>query len=143
MQSWLSVGQAYNLWDAVMTQRLAALGLRVAEHEVLVNLLRAPGITQQALAQRCFVAKSGASMMVTRLERLQWVERQADAVDARVRRLFLTPAGRALAEASQGVQMEVVSAMVKGSSAGDLKFITTAMQRASALLENMLRSPAP
>ena len=131
MQAWLSVGEAYNLWDAVMTRRLAGLGLglRVAEHEVLVNLLRAPGITQQALAQRCFVAKSGASMMLTRLEKQRLVERQADSVDARVRRLFLTPEGRALADKAQAVQMDVVSALVKGSSPGDLKFITAAMQR--------------
>ena len=143
MQAWLSVGEAYNLWDAVMTRRLAGLGLRVAEHEVLVNLLRAPGITQQALAQRCFVAKSGASMMLTRLEMQRLVERQADSVDARVRRLFLTPEGRALADKAQAVQMDVVSALVKGSSPGDLKFITAAMQRASALLANMLGAAAP
>ena len=64
--AWLSVVRVYNLCDAAMATRLAPLGLRVGEHEVLANLLRAPGITQQELAKRCFVAKSGISMMLTR-----------------------------------------------------------------------------
>jgi DNA-binding MarR family transcriptional regulator len=44
------------------------LSLRVTEHEVLANLALMPGMTQQALATRCFVAKSGISMLLTRLE---------------------------------------------------------------------------
>jgi DNA-binding MarR family transcriptional regulator len=138
-QSWLAVVRAYHLCDAAMAQRLAGIGLRVAEHEVLLNLLLAPGITQQQLAQRCFVAKSGASMLVTRLEQAGWLQRQADAVDARVRRLFLTPAGDALATQGQAIQHEVIAAMVKGSSPADLKSMTEAMQRASLALESLLQ----
>jgi DNA-binding MarR family transcriptional regulator len=137
-QSWLSVVRAYNLCDAVMAHRLAAIGLRVGEHEVLLNLLRAPGITQQQLAQRCFVAKSGASMLVTRMEQSGWVLRQADAVDARVRRLFLTPDGAALAAQGQAIQSEVIATMVSSCSAAELKTITEVMQRASVALEALL-----
>ena len=50
--AWLSVVRVYNLCDAAMTARLAELGLRVGEHEVLANLLRTPGMTQQELAKR-------------------------------------------------------------------------------------------
>ena len=35
--TWLSVVRVYNLCDAAMTARLAELGLRVGEHEVLVK----------------------------------------------------------------------------------------------------------
>lgn len=141
-QSWLSVVRAYNLCDAVMAQRLAAIGLRVGEHEVLLNLLRAPGITQQQLAQRCFVAKSGASMLVTRMEQSGWVHRQADAGDARVRRLFLTPDGEVLATQGQAIQSEVIATMVHGCSAAEMKTVSEVMRRATVALEALLEQGA-
>lgn len=141
-QSWLSVARAYNLCDAVLTQRLAALGLRVGEHEVLLNLLRTPGLTQQQLAQRCFVAKSGVSMLVTRMEQADLMLREADPLDARSKRLALTPQGQVLAKQAQAVQAEVVAAMVQHSSPQELATIAAAMQRVSATLEAMLRVDA-
>lgn len=68
MRSWLSVVNAYHLCDALMTRRLAELGVRTPEHEILANLRRAPGITQQVLASRCFSAKSHISALLTLLE---------------------------------------------------------------------------
>ncbi len=140
-QSWLAVVRAYNLCDAVMTARLAALGVRVAEHEVLANLAGAPGITQQALAARCFVAKSGISMLLTQMESRGWVRREADAADARVRRLQLTPAGQALAAQTLQVQSQVVAAMVAGASEAELELVTVVMQRVSAQLEALRDLP--
>jgi DNA-binding MarR family transcriptional regulator len=142
MPSWLSVVRVYNLCAAVLSQRLAPLGLKLAEHEVLANLLRAPGLTQQQLAERCFVAKSGASMLVTRLAGAGYLMREADAVDARVWRLQLTPAGRALAQKAQAIQADVVVAMAEGSSPAEQQGIKTAMDRASATLEKLLRETA-
>jgi DNA-binding MarR family transcriptional regulator len=140
-QSWLAVVRAYNLCEAVMTARLAALGVRVPEHEVLANLASAPGITQQALAARCFVAKSGVSMLLTQMESRGWVRREADAADARVKRLQLTPAGQALAAQTLQVQAQVVVAMVDGSSEAELELVTAVMQRVSAQLEALRDAP--
>lgn len=140
-QSWLAVARAYNLCDAVLTERLASLGVRMADHEVLVNLHRAPGITQQQLAQRCFVAKSGVSMLVTRMEGEGLLRREADPGDARMRRLSLTAEGEALAARALQVQGEVLAAMVAGSSLAELAVITQAMQRASEALASMRQAP--
>ncbi len=136
--SWLSVVRAYNLCDAVLTQRLAAIGLKLGEHEVLINLLRTPGISQQQLARRCFVAKSGVSMLVTRMQKDGLVQRQADAVDARVWLLTLTTSGRALAEQAQAIQDAVVQVMARHSSPAELQGIADAMQRIGAALEGLL-----
>lgn len=57
---------------------------------VLVNLLRLPGLSQQELAKRCLVAKIGISMRLTRMVGEGLLKREADATDARVRRLRLT-----------------------------------------------------
>lgn len=137
LQSWLAVVRTYNLCDAVMSQRLAALGLRLGEHEVLINLLRSPGITQQQLAERCFVAKSGVSMLVTRMEGSGHLLRETDPADARVRRLLLTSEGQALAALAQQVQNDVIAAMVGHTSDAELATIAEVMQRASVALEAM------
>lgn len=134
-QSWLAVVRAYNLCDAVMTARLAELGLRVGEHEVLANLIALPGITQQELAARCFVAKSGVSMLLTQMEGKALVVREVDVGDARVRRLFLTPAGQALAAKTLKIQAEVVGAMASGATEAELATVADVMQRVSVKLE--------
>jgi DNA-binding MarR family transcriptional regulator len=135
VQSWLSVVRAYNLCTTVLSQRLAALNLHIAEHEVLVNLLRLPGLTQQQLAERCFVAKSGISMLVTRMERAGWVERSASEADARARLLHLTSKGLALAKRAYAMQSEVVGAMTARFSEEELSFVDESMQQVSSVLE--------
>ena len=140
--AWLAVVRAYNLCDAVMTQRLAVLGLRVGEHEVLATLATVPGLTQQALAARCFVAKSGVSMLLTQMEAQGLVTREVDAEDARVRRLFLTREGLALAQKTLKVQGEVIAAMVAGFTEADKATVTRVMELMSERLE-VLRADTP
>ena len=77
-----------------MASRLAPLGVRTAEHEVLANLVREPGISQQALAERCFTAKSHISGLLRTMEERGLVRRDADPSDARARQLYVTRAAR-------------------------------------------------
>lgn len=133
--AWLAVIRAYNLCDAVMTARLAAIGLRVGEHEVLATIATTPGITQQALAARCFVAKSGVSMLLTQMEAKGWVRRDSDGADARVRRLTLTKDGMAMAQKCLAVQAELVTAMVAPATEGELETVADTMNRVSVVLE--------
>ena len=134
-RAWLTVVRAYNLCDAVMTARLAAIGLRVGEHEVLATIATTPGITQQALAARCFVAKSGVSMLLTQMEAKGWVRRDSDGADARVRRLTLTEDGMAMAQKCLAVQAELVTAMVAPATEGELETVADTMNRVSVVLE--------
>lgn len=135
--AWLAVVRAYNLCDAVMTARLAAIGLRVGEHEVLATIATTPGITQQALAARCFVAKSGVSMLLTQMEAKGWVRRDSDGADARVRRLTLTEDGMAMAQRCLAVQAELVTAMVAPATEDELETVADTMNRVSAVLETL------
>ena len=140
--AWLAVVRAYNLCDTVLAERLDALGLHVNKHEVLANLFTAPGITQQELAMRCFVAKSGISMLLTRMESEGLVLREADPVDARVKRLFLSAAGEALARKTLKIQSDVVGAMAAAVSEAELAMGAEVMKRVSTELES-LRTMAP
>jgi DNA-binding MarR family transcriptional regulator len=136
-RAWLATVRAYNLCDAVLAERLSALGLKTAEHEVLVNLLLYPGATQQNLAAHSVTAKSVMSALVSKVEQAGWLERRADANDARVWRLHLSEAGELLARRSLAVQNEVVQGMAEGSDAAALAALETIALRACAALEAM------
>ena len=138
VRSWLSVVNAYHLCDTLMARRLAALGVRTPEHEILANLRRDPGITQQVLASRCFSAKSHISGLLTLLEGRGWLRREPDPADARAKRLYLEPLGERIAAQTAAVQADVVAVMVEGETAATLGEVAQAMQRVSARLHAQL-----
>ena len=141
VKAWLSVVRAYHLCDALMARRLAELGVRTAEHEVLANLLREPGISQQTLAARCFSAKSHISGLVSALEQRGLARREPDPADARAKCLHLTPEGEALARRTGAVQAEVVRLMTQEFSAAELAQVEQVMGRLGGLLEEALAAP--
>ena len=139
-RSWLSVVRAYNLCDALMARRLGAVGVRTAEHEILANLKREPGLSQQTLAARCFTAKSHISGLLSDLEARGWVRRDADPADARAKRLFLTAAGARMAERTAQVQADVVALMSAATGAAALSQVQAAMSAVSERLQAELDS---
>ena len=90
---------------------------------------------QQALASRCFSAKSHISALLTLLEGRGWVRREPDPADARAKRLFLTPQGERIAARTAAVQAAVVAAMTDGEAEATLREVTDAMQRVGARLK--------
>src|SRR5688572_23662382 len=130
-----SAVRTWLLCDEVMALRLAPLGVRIAEHEVLANVASEPGLSQQALAARCFTAKSHVSALVVSLEQRGWLQREVDPADARVRRLLLTRSGEVVAKKTMSVQADVVQAMASSVSNAELLGIESAMQRVGEALE--------
>jgi DNA-binding MarR family transcriptional regulator len=138
IRAWLTVVTSYHLCDAAMAQQLAPLGVRLAEHEVLSHVLRAPGLSQQQLAERCFTAKSHISGLVAALEERGWLSRERDPDDGRARRLQLTPEGRTVAERTLAVQAGIVSVMAEAVSQDELLLIEDAMSRVNERLRGLL-----
>lgn len=136
-ETWLSVVQTYNQCSAALTRRLAPLGLSVLQHEMLMNLLRTPGMSQQRLAERCFSAKSGISMQVAAFEKDGVIERRVDPNDARARLLELTPKGASLAVAALNVQTDIVAAMTNGYDRGELLDLKDRMDAITEILKAM------
>jgi DNA-binding MarR family transcriptional regulator len=141
IRSWLSVVRAYHLCSELMAQRLAALDVRTAEHEILANLRREPGLSQQTLAARCFTAKSHISNLLGEMESRGWVRREPDPADGRVKRLVLTVAGARLAERTAAVQAGVVALMTDGMPRQDLEQVRAAMANVGQRLDDALQSP--
>lgn len=136
-EAWLSVVQTYNQCTATLTRRLAPLGLSILQHEMLMNLLRTPGISQQRLAERCFSAKSGISMQVAAFEKDGVLARRVDPGDARARLLHLTDRGEALAKRALAVQTEIVEAMTGGYTADELADLKRRMDAITDVLKKM------
>ncbi len=96
-----------------------------------------PGMTQQELATRCFVAKSGISMLLTRLEERELLRREADGRDQRAKRLYLTSTGEALAKQAMAIQDDIVSAMMAPLTLQEMKAMSEHSARVSEVLETL------
>ena len=80
--AWLAVVRAYARCQRLMSHELEALGLSVAQHEVLLTIARDEGLSQNDVAARLLVTKSNVTALLTRLERRAHPQR------------FLTPSAR-------------------------------------------------
>ena len=139
VRSWLSVVQAYNLCDAALSKELSLIGLRNPEYEILANLMRDPGLSQQALASRSFTAKSHISMLLTQMQERGWLRRESDPTDARAKRLFLEPEGLAMAQRGKKAQARVVKIMAEAISPKQMEQVHQAMLAVNTALESHLR----
>ncbi|MFO1114794.1 MAG: MarR family transcriptional regulator [Beijerinckiaceae bacterium] len=98
-----------------VSNRLKAVGLSIAQCDVLTTLTEREGLSQQDLAERLYVTKGNISGLIDRLAAAGLVERRSLASDRRSHAIFLTPAGRAAAqkgiEAQQGFVSETLGRM--------------------------------
>jgi DNA-binding MarR family transcriptional regulator len=133
--AWLKVVEAYNLCNQLLGERLALVNVPVPEHEVLMTLLRNPGATQQQVAKGCFVAKSGVSMLLAKLEKSGLVRREPDEVDTRIKRTYLTAKGEKFAAKTMKIQQEIVELMAKPISDTELNTISQVMESVSSRLK--------
>ncbi len=81
-----------------VTNRLKAVGLSIAQCDVLTTLTEREGLSQQDLAERLYVTKGNISGLIDRLAAAGFVERRTIASDRRSHAIFLTPAGRIAAQ---------------------------------------------
>lgn len=95
-----SIGQLMNVAAFRIREPLAArmqeLGIEMCVWPVLVTLWEQDDVPQARIAELIGAAGYVVSRNVDRLESAGYVERRADPANRRVRRVFLTPAGRQL-----------------------------------------------
>jgi len=75
---------------------LEAVGVYRGQPPVLHILQEQEGLTQSELAARLDLAPATVTKMLQRLEKAGFIQRQTDAEDQRVSRVYLTDAGRAI-----------------------------------------------
>ena len=140
---WLSIARTYQLCERAISQRVTPLGISLAQHDILANVVHSPGLTQQEIADRLLVARSNVSMLLSSMEKSGLLERVKDEDDARIRRVFATPRGRKIAEATLAAQSEVVGRMISAIEQADVAAVGAAMEKVEEALRSMLRDEAP
>lgn len=134
-EAWLSVARTSQLCHRQMSQAMEPLGLEVAHYDVLANVARDEGLSQQVLARRLLVAKSNVSALLSVLERKGLIERMKHAADARVRLVSLTPEGRHLTQCAISEHARIVSAMLSAITPGEAEIVRQAMIKITEQLQ--------
>lgn len=127
-RSWIAVGRACQAMQTALTKALAPLKLKPPHLDVLVNLYRFEGLTQQELARRLLLGRSTMSMTLPQLEQRGLITRQGDSSDRRILRLHLTKAGRDIAEKAMAIQTQIIESVLAPSSSEDCTIVAETME---------------
>jgi MarR family transcriptional regulator, organic hydroperoxide resistance regulator len=133
--AWLAVARTSQLCHRQLSQALDCLNLEVAHYDVLANVFRDEGLTQQVLARRLLVAKSNVSALLAVLERRGLIQRAKHQSDARVRLVSLTPEGRRVTMRAMKSHSQIVSSMLAALTSSEADAVRQAMIKITAALE--------
>lgn len=93
VSAWLRLNRIAQKIDRAAAAEFAAMGLSMAQFDVIAQLGRGEGITQQELANRLLVTKGNISQLVGKMERRGLIARRQE---GRSNALHLTSEGRRL-----------------------------------------------
>ncbi len=110
--AWLALVRTYQQCTQTLTELIKPLGLKLAQHEVLMNLLRDEELSQQQLTSRSFVTKSHMSGVIAEMIEQGWLARSGSELDRRAKLVRLTPEGHTLALQALAAQNTVIHAMM-------------------------------
>lgn len=115
---------------------LKPAGVTRSQGWVLAYLSRQDGMAQSELAGQLDLGKVALGGLVDRLEASGLLERRPDPSDRRVKRVFLTPAGRKVVDKMRQVSAPTNEQIVAGVSARDVR---TTVKTLKAIKSNMLK----
>jgi MarR family transcriptional regulator, organic hydroperoxide resistance regulator len=128
-KNWVAVARVHAIWQRRLTLCLAPLGIKLPHYDVLANLVREPGMTQQRLADKLFVGRSNLSMLLPEMEKRGWITRQSDLGDKRVRRVHLTPEGERIARTALADHAQLLNTMMDALSQDECDSMGDLMRR--------------
>ncbi|MBC7283217.1 MarR family transcriptional regulator [Hoeflea sp.] len=128
-RNWIAVGRACQVMGLTLARALQPLDLKPPHLDILVNLFRTPGISQQDLADKLLVGRSNLSMLLPQLEKRGLIVRRGDARDRRILRLELTPEGIGLTEEAIIIQSALIDRTMKTASAEECDLVGDVMLR--------------
>ena len=133
-RSWIAVARACQLMQQSLARSLAHLDIKPPHLDILVNLFRFEGISQQELARKLLVGRSNMSMLLPQMEKRGLIERRGDKQDKRILRLHLTDAGRQVTEEAMTIQTALIDRMLSDAPVEECELMTTHMERIVSLL---------
>jgi DNA-binding MarR family transcriptional regulator len=138
-RSWIAVARACQLMQQSLGRSLTDLDIKPPHLDILVNLYRFEGISQQELARKLLVGRSNMSMLLPQMEKRNLIERRGDERDKRVLRLFLTPEGRTLTEKAMAIQTDLIERTLSATPLDECMQMADSMERIVGVLLQDLR----
>ncbi len=123
----------------VLARALADLDLKPPHLDILVNLYRFDGLTQQELARKLLVGRSNMSMLLPQMESRGLIRRIGDVRDRRVLRLSLTEEGRTLTRRAMEIQTGVIERTLSHTPLERCRELAEIMESVTAVLLNEIR----
>src|SRR5580693_3485405 len=118
---WLRLIRLEARMQAAVGERLREIGVSIPQCDVLTTLTEQEGVNQQELATRLYVTKGNISGLIDRLAEAGLVERRSTANDRRQHAIYLTEAGRRMAEQAIAVQHRWIASTLGRMAEPDLE----------------------
>ncbi len=134
--NWIAVARACQVMGLTLARALQPLDIKPPHLDILVNLFRSPGISQQDLADKLLVGRSNLSMLLPQMEKRGLLVRTGDPQDRRVLRLELTPEGTKLTEEAIAIQSSLIERTMKTATAEECDLVGDVMMRIISELTN-------
>ncbi|CAN7315953.1 MarR family winged helix-turn-helix transcriptional regulator [Rhizobium sp. LjRoot258] len=137
-RSWIAVARACQLMQQSLGRSLTELDIKTPHLDILINLYRFEGISQQELARKLLVGRSNMSMLLPQMEKRGLIERRSDEKDKRVLRLFLTPEGRDVTEKAMVIQTDLIERVLSPEPIEQCMAMADSMERIIRVLQQDL-----
>jgi DNA-binding MarR family transcriptional regulator len=134
-RTWIAVARACQLMQLTLARNMAHLDIKPPHLDILLNLYRREGISQQELARKLLVGRSNMSMLLPQLEKRGLIERRADPRDKRVLRLHLTDDGKSVTEEAMKIQTGLIDTVMATSSEERCMIVAEQMEK---IIETLL-----
>lgn len=127
--NWIAVARACQVMGLSLARALQPLDIKPPHLDILINLFRTPGISQQDLADKLLVGRSNLSMLLPQLEKRGLLLRKNDPQDRRVLRLELTAEGMELTQEAIAIQAALIDRTMKTATTEECNLVGEVMTR--------------
>jgi DNA-binding MarR family transcriptional regulator len=128
-RNWVAIGRAAHVVERAMSEDLKPLGLKSAHLDMLMNIYRHPGMSQQELAEKLIVGRSNITMLLPSLVARGLVMREGDWRDKRIQRLSLTSTGSGLLMDALKVYSALLDRAMETTTAEECDQVARVMQK--------------
>lgn len=112
-----------------LSRALSSLDIKPPHLDILINLYRFDGISQQELARKLLVGRSNMSMLLPQMEKRGLIQRRGDSRDKRVLRLHLTDSGRKVTEEAMAIQTDLIERTLSATPLDQCLQMAEAMEK--------------
>jgi DNA-binding MarR family transcriptional regulator len=135
-KNWVALVRAHNAVERALSKALRPLSLKPAHLDILLNVFRFPGLSQQELARKLLVGRSNVTMLLPQLEKRGLITKSADRSDKRIWRLELTEPGLALTRQAIDTHVALIEKVMATSSEAECDVVGDAMRKVVETLKD-------